>query len=65
MKVYLIKIDAINKLIQKFKVTGASEHNSIVVDDLLDEDDKGRDFMGSSQSHGGIGSHRFNKACFA
>jgi hypothetical protein len=39
LKVYLIKIDATSKLIQKFKVTGASEHNSIVIDDLLDEDD--------------------------
>jgi hypothetical protein len=46
LNVYLIKIDAISKLIRKFKVTGASEHNSKAIDDLLYEDDKGEGFNG-------------------
>ena len=43
-----IKIDSKSKLITKFEVTDASVHDSQVIENLLDEKDKGEEFYGDS-----------------
>lgn len=43
-----VKTDAKSKLITKYKVTDASVHDSQVIDELLDEKDKGEDFYADS-----------------
>jgi len=43
-----VKTDAGSKIITKYEVTDASVHDSQVLDNLLDENDKGEDFYGDS-----------------
>jgi IS5 family transposase len=42
------KVDTKSKFIDKYKVTDASVHDSQVLDDLLEEQDKGQDFYADS-----------------
>lgn len=47
-----VKTDAKSKIVTKYKVTDASVHDSQVMDELLDENDKGEDFYADS-AYGG------------